>query len=98
MGNTLKRFLSNKNTVTLLAIVVCVIVFSKPGVVGKYNLTAFIENGEESTEMVDLLKAFGGSYTIEFKKDKTGLLKMGMGDEKQELEFKYDDKEIKLHN
>ena len=80
----------------VIAIVVCVIVFSKPGVVGKYNLTAFIENGEESTEMVDLLKAFGGSYTIEFKKDKTGVLEMKAGDESKSIDFKYDDKKITM--
>ncbi len=80
----------------VIAIVVCVIVFSKPGVVGKYNLTAFIENGEESTEMVDLLKAFGGSYTIEFKKDKTGVLEMKAGDESKSIDFKYDNKKITM--
>lgn len=84
--------------VAAVAVVVTIIIIalnSMPKVVGKYTISAFIENGEESTEMIDLFKAFGAEYTVEFKKDKTGILKMGMGDEKQELEFKYDDKEIK---
>ena len=84
--------------VAAVAVVVAIVVValnSTPKVVGKYTIASFIENGEEQTSMVDLIKAFGAEYTVEFKKDKTGLLKMGMGDEKQELEFKYDDKEIK---
>lgn len=84
--------------VAAVAVVVTIIIIalnSMPKVVGKYTISAFIENGEESTEMIDLIKALGAEYTVEFKKDKTGILKMGMGDEKQELEFKYDDKEIK---
>lgn len=80
----------------IVAIIVCVLVFSKPSVVGKYNLSAFIEDGKESTEMIDLLKAFGGSYSIEFKKDKTGVLEMKAGDESKTIEFKYDDKKIKM--
>lgn len=80
----------------VVIIIVCVLVFNKPGIVGKYNLTAFIENGEEKTEMVDFLKAFGGSYTIEFKSDKTGVLEMKAGDESQTITFKYDDKKIKM--
>ena len=31
----------------IVAIIVCVLVFSKPSVVGKYNLSAFIEDGKE---------------------------------------------------
>ena len=80
----------------VIIIVVCVLVFNKPSIVGKYNLTAFIENGEETTEMVDLLKAFGGTYTIEFKNDKTGVLEMKAGDESQSVNFKYTDKKITL--
>lgn len=79
----------------VIIIVVCVFVFAKPSVVGKYTLSAFISNGKESTEMVDFVKALGGEYTVEFKKDKTGTLKMGMGDESEEINFTYTDKEIK---
>lgn len=82
----------------VIAIIVCVLVFSKPSIVGKYNLTAFIEDGKESTEMIDFLKAFGGSYTIEFKKDKTGVLEMKAGDESKTIDFKYDDKKIKMED
>ncbi|MBP5675063.1 hypothetical protein J6W91_01895 [Candidatus Saccharibacteria bacterium] len=81
--------------VAVVATIIIVALNSTPKVVGKYTISAFIEDGEENTSMIDLIKAFGAEYTVEFKKDKTGILKMGMGDEKQELEFKYDDKEIK---
>lgn len=82
----------------VVVVIVCVLCFGTPKVVGKYNLSAFIENGEESTSMVDLLKAFGGSYTVEFKKDKTGVLEMKAGDESQTIEFKWNDKELTAKN
>ena len=80
--------------VAVVAVVIVIALTSTPKVVGKYNISAFIEDGEENTSMIDLIKAFGAEYTIEFRKDKTGTLKMGMGDEKQEVEFKYNDKEL----
>lgn len=81
----------------ILIIVICVLTFNKPGIVGKYSLTAFIdEDGKESTEMIDFLKAFGGSYSIEFKKDKTGVLEMKAGDESQTIEFTYTDKKLTI--
>lgn len=78
----------------IIIIVICVIAFGKPSIVGKYNLTAFIQDGKETTEMLDFMKALGGSYTIEFKKDKTGVLEMKAGDESQSFNFKYDDKKV----
>ena len=85
--------------VVVAAIVIVVVVLNMtPKVVGKFNLQSFIENGEEQTQMVDLLKVFGGSYTIEFKKDKTGVLEMKAGDEGQTIEFKWNDKELTAKN
>lgn len=80
--------------VFIVAIVVYLLVFAKPAVVGKYNISAFIKDGEESTEMVDFLKALGGKYTIEFKKDKTGVLEMSAGDTTETVDFKWNDKKI----
>lgn len=81
--------------VAVVVVIIVCILMSGPKVVGKYTLSAMIENGEEKTELVDLIKQYGGTYTIEFKKDKTGVLEMKMGDEGQTIEFKYDDKELK---
>ena len=85
--------------VVVVIVIVCVFAFGGGSkVAGKYNITAFIEDGKESTEMIDLLKAFGGSYTIEFKNDKTGVLEMKAGDENQTMNFKWDDKKIYVDN
>lgn len=82
--------------VVAIIVILFAFVFNKSGVVGKYNIEAFIENGKESTEMIQLLKAFGGNYTIEFKNDKTGAIEMKAGDESQTINFKWDDKKIKM--
>ena len=82
----------------VVAVVVIVIIAlnSTPKVVGKYNIVSFIENGEESTTMIDFLKAFGGDYVIEFKKDKTGTMEVKGADNSQTVNFKWDDKKIKI--
>ncbi|MBQ3309392.1 hypothetical protein IJG78_01805 [Candidatus Saccharibacteria bacterium] len=66
--------------VAVIAIVVTVILINAaPKVVGKYNLVAFVDSdGNESTSMVDFIKAFGGNYTIEFKNDRTGVLEVSV--------------------
>ena len=81
--------------VAVVIVIICCILMSGPKVVGKYTIKAFIEGGEEKTEMVGLIKKYGGEYTIEFKKDKTGELVMKMGEEGETIKFKYDDKELK---
>lgn len=62
----------------ITAVVVAIVInVAKPSIVGKYALTATIDpEGNESTTTVDLMKAFGTSYTIEFKDDKTGVLEV----------------------
>ncbi len=75
---------------------VCVTVFNSPKVVGNYELSAFIQNGDETTEMVDLLKSFGGGYTIEFKNDKTGELFMKAGDRSENWKFTWNGNNIKF--
>ena len=84
--------------VAFIAIIafVCVTVFNSPKVVGKYELAAFIQNGEEKTEMVDLLKSFGGGYTIEFKNDKTGELLMRAGDKSEAWKFTWNGNNMKF--
>lgn len=65
----------------IVAVVAIVIVKNNAGgnIVGKYVMTATIDSdGNESTTMVDFLKALGGKYEIEFKEDKTGTLAMDM--------------------
>ena len=73
---------------------VCALVFSSPKIVGKYELEAFVQNGEEKTEMANLLKTFGGGYTIEFKNDKTGVLIMKGGDLDETMSFKWNGNKI----
>ena len=77
---------------------VCALVFSSPKIVGKYELEAFVQNGEEQTEMADLLKTFGGGYTIEFKSDKTGVLIMKGGDLDETMNFKWNGNKITFDN
>ena len=73
---------------------VCALVFSSPKIVGKYELEAFVQNGEEQTEMANLLKTFGGGYTIELKSDKTGVLIMKGGDLDETMNFKWNGNKI----
>lgn len=95
----------------VVAIVAIVLVNATPKVVGKYVLSATIDSdGNESTTMVNLLKAFGGSYTVEFKKDKTGVFEVksdssifsGLDDDDStksnnaSTSFTYDGKKIKF--
>jgi len=79
--------------VAIIAIII-IVLNATPKVVGKYKLSAFINDGKESTEMVSFVEALGGKYTIEFKKDKTGTLEMTAGEESEVIEFKYDDKKL----
>ncbi len=61
--------------VAIVGIVVAVILISKGGadpVVGNYEAYSTIKDGKEETTSVSLMKAFGVSITIEFKKDGTG--------------------------
>lgn len=67
--------------VAVIAVVVTVIVINvtRPSIVGKYVLSATIDSeGNESTTTVDFMKAFGATYTIEFKGDKTGVMEVKM--------------------
>jgi hypothetical protein len=82
--------------VAVVVVIICVFVLSTPKVVGKYTLEAFVEDGKESTEVVKLLEIFGGSYKIEFRKDKTGVFEAKAGTESEKKEFKWDSKSIKF--
>ena len=65
-------------------------------VVGKYDLYSYIQDGQENTTMVNLIKGFGMNMTVEFKGDKTGVLETTGGDDASSQKFTYDDKKIKL--
>jgi hypothetical protein len=85
--------------VVAVIIVVVALMSNASKIVGKYKLTAFVgEDGTESTEMVSLLAAFGGSYTIEFKSDKTGVMSVTGGSETQSINFTYTDKLVKFED
>ncbi len=61
--------------VAIVGIVVAVILISKGGadpVVGNYEAYSTIKDGKEETTSISLMKAFGVTITIEFKKDGTG--------------------------
>ena len=75
---------------------VCIVVFNSPKVVGNYELQAFIQNGEETTEVAELLKSFGGGYTIEFKSDKTGEMTMKAGDRSETWTFTWNGNKVKF--
>jgi len=65
--------------IAIAAVVTVLVINLNKGnaVVGKYNLYATVDSeGNESTSIVDFLKAFGASETIEFKDDKTGLFEV----------------------
>lgn len=73
--------------VIITIIVVVVVNVTKPGIVGKYTLSATInENGEETTATADLMKLLGLNYTIEFRNDGTGVLETEMEPKKSEGE------------
>lgn len=80
-----------------VAVVLCVVLGGNK-VVGKYNLYAYIQNDEENTSMVELLKSFGMNITVDFKDNKTGVLETVGGDETNKQEFTYDDKKITIKN
>lgn len=97
--------------VAVIAIVVTVILINAaPKVAGKYNLVAFVDSdGNESTTMVDFIKAFGGNYTIEFKNDRTGVLEVSVDSSlsssddgessdssNNSIKFTYTDKKVKF--
>lgn len=82
--------------VVVIVAVVCILLNAKPGIVGKYELSASISDGKESTELVSFMKALGGTQTIEFKKDKTGELKSEAGEASSTQTFTYDDKQVKM--
>lgn len=84
--------------VAVVIVIICVVLLGSPKVVGKYELSAVIDDGKESTAMVDMIKQMGGEYTAEFKKDKTGVLKMKMGEDDNTIEFEWNDKELKSKN
>ena len=98
--------------VAIAAVVTVLVINLNKGnaVVGKYNLYATVDSeGNESTSIVDFLKAFGASETIEFKEDKTGLFEIkangGMfsaftegedsNNSNTSVPFTWDDKKIK---
>jgi len=78
-----------------VAVVLCVILGGNK-VVGKYDLYAYIQNDEENTSMVELLKSFGMKVSVEFKDNKTGVLETVGGDETTTQDFTYDDKKITI--
>ena len=78
------------------AVVLCIVLNSGNKVVGKYDLYSYIQDGQENTTMVNLIKGFGMNMTVEFKGDKTGVLETTGGDDASSQKFTYDDKKIKL--
>ncbi len=82
----------------VIIVIACIFCFGKNNVVGKYDLSAYIQNGEESTQAVELLKALGGSYTVEFKNDKTGVIEFKAGEDNKYIEFKWDNGKITIEN
>lgn len=79
--------------VAIVAAVVAIIVnvANKPSLaIGTYSLTSMEEDGEDQTESLALIKAFGLSANLEIKDKESGKLNL-FG---EEVEFKYDDKYI----
>ena len=71
--------------VAAIAAVVAVVIINvaKPNVVGRYKMTAILdENGNESSDAMKLFDMLGASYEIEFKDDKTGVFEVKMDSEK----------------
>lgn len=69
--------------VIVAVVAVVVINVNKNNVVGSYKVTAILDSeGNESSDSLEMLKAFGMDYAIEFKEDKTGVLKITMDSEK----------------
>ena len=68
-----------------IAAVVAVVVINvtKPNIVGSYTMTAILDSdGNESSDAMEMFKALGANYAIEFKEDKTGTLKVTMDSDK----------------
>lgn len=82
--------------VVVIVAIVCIVLNAKPGIVGKYEMSATITDGVESTEMIAFMKALGGTQTIEFKKDGTGEIVSGAGESSNTQTFTYTAKEVKV--
>lgn len=64
---------------SVVAAIIAFVVNKQPDVVGKYTLVSTVDaNGEENTSMVSLFELFGAKYTVEFKKDKTGVMETSL--------------------
>ena len=66
---------------------------SKPSPVGTYNISALVEDGEETTaEELEILKEMGLDISLELKEDKTGTIQL-FG---EEIEITWDNDYINL--
>ena len=67
--------------IAAVAAVVAVIVINvtKPNIVGSYTMTAILDSdGNESSDAMEMFKALGANYAIEFNNDKTGTFKISI--------------------
>ena len=85
--------------VAVIAIVVIVLfatgVIGGKSIVGRYELTGLRQaDGTDASSTLALMKAFGMTLTVDFNADKTGKMVTTSGDQKQEVEFTWDDEKI----
>ena len=78
--------------VVIVAIIALVVInpFKKPNLIGSYELTSMIVDGEDQTSTLGLMKAFGIEATLEIENDKEGKLSI-FGDD---AKFTYDGKKF----
>jgi len=79
--------------VILIAAIIALVVinpFKKVNMVGKYDLTSIVSDGEDQSSSLDLMKAFGLTYEIEITDDKNGKMNV-LG---EEINFTYDGKQF----
>lgn len=84
--------------VVILVAIVVVALNATPKIIGKYEIASVTQNGQESSGFVNFIKSFGYTYTVEFKKDKTGELIMSAGASSSTQTFTYTNKEIIVKN
>lgn len=66
--------------VIAVIVTVVLVIVTRPTVIGRYNFTSTIDqDGNESELAANFFKAFGANYTIEFRSDKTGEIRLEMG-------------------
>lgn len=78
--------------VVIAAIIALVVInpFKKVNMVGKYELSGLVSDGEDQSDSLALLKAFGMSYELEITDDKNGKITV-LG---HDVDFTYDGKQF----